>query len=142
VTAVLVCSIVLFVIVGLAAANHLMRRVRHGAAEHLAQLSGQPDVVRTSGANCFGIHSKGKWQNRGNGTLILTAERLVFEPVVGNNRVDQRRDAITKVDTVRSFLGKSIFRDLLHVEWRSDTGTDSAAWFVKDLDGWLAALRK
>ncbi len=99
------------------------------------------DVVRSARANCLGIQSKGKWQNRGNGTLTLTTSRLVFEPLVGANRVDQPLDSLVVVDTARSFLGKTVFRTLLRVEWRTpDGGSDSAAWVVKDLAGWLSAL--
>jgi hypothetical protein len=52
------------------------------------------------------------------------------------------RDSIVEVTKARSHLGKWIARDLLKVVWTTDLGTqDSIALWVRDLDGWLEALR-
>ncbi len=132
---------VLLVAGGLVGLVGWLRARQRDTAARVAERTRHQDVVRSAPANCLGILSKGKRQNRGNGTLVLTSTRLIFEPLVGANRVDQPLDTIEVVDTVRSFLGKTLFRQLLRVEWRTpDGGTDSAAWVVSDLTGWLEAL--
>ena len=45
------------------------------------------------------------------------------------------------IGTVRSHLGKSYGRDLLHVTYTVDGHPDSMAWVVTDLDAWLGALQ-
>jgi hypothetical protein len=47
-----------------------------------------------------------------------------------------RRSSITAVDTADSHLGKRIGRPLLRVAFDDDV----AAWWVRELDRWLATL--
>lgn len=112
-------------------------RFRRRAAGHFAGL----DLLREEDANSFGIESAGKWQVRGNGNLALTEHELLFAQWVPNRLVRIPRRSIVEVTTTRSHLGKTIFRDLLKVVWTTELGAqDSIALWVKDLDGWLAAL--
>ena len=51
---------------------------------------------------------------------------------------------VLEVKTVKSHLGKTVGRPLLHVRYREGDGEDSAAWFVPDVEEWkrgIAALR-
>ncbi len=113
-------------------------RFRRRAGRHLAGLT----LLREDDANSFGIESAGAWQVRGNGNLALTKHELLFAQWVPNRLVRIPRDSIVEVTTARSHLGKWIGRDLLKVVWTTDLGTqDSIALWVKDLDGWLEALR-
>lgn len=112
-------------------------RLRRRAAGHFAGVT----VLRHEDANSFGVESAGKWQVRGNGNLALTDHELLFAQWVPNRLVRTPRKSIAEVTTARSHLGKTIFRDLLKVVWTTDLGAqDSIALWVKDLDGWLAAL--
>lgn len=99
-------------------------------------------LLREGDANSFGVESAGRWQVRGNGNLALTEHELLFAQWMPNRLVRIPRDSIVEVTTARSHLGKWIARDLLKVVWTTDLGTqDSIALWVKDLDGWLEALR-
>ena len=141
--AILIALVLLLALAMLVALVRWLGSKRRRTADRVARATTGVDVVRSAPANCLGIRSKGKWQNRGNGTLVLTTTTLLFEPFVGSNRVHQPLDTIVAVDTVRSFLGKSVFRDLLWVEWMATDGTtDSAAWLVGDLAEWQQALRR
>lgn len=91
-------------------------------------------------ANSLGVTSMGRAQARGNGGLVLTKSALVFFQVLPRRDVSIPLDRITEVKTVRSHLGKTYFRDLLFVSFRTETGTDSVAWYVPDLSAWLAKL--
>ena len=78
---------------------------------------------------------------RGSGNLALTEHELLFAQWLPNRLVRIPRTSIVEVSKARSHLGKTIFRDLLKVVWTTDLGTqDSIALWVRDLDGWLAAL--
>jgi hypothetical protein len=110
--------------------------LRRRAAGHLAGET----VLRQADANTFGTESRGRLQARGNGTLALAAEELLFAQWVPDRVLRIPRAAITEVDTTRSWLGKTMFRRLLLVRWRTDTGADAIALWVKDLDGWIADL--
>lgn len=87
-------------------------------------------------ANNFGVTSKGAAQLRGNGGLVLTREHLWFIPLVAMDELKIPRADIREVTSVRSHLGKTVGRALLKVDW----GTDSAAFYVKDVPGWIERL--
>lgn len=110
--------------------------LRRRARQHFADR----DLLREDNANSFGVESRGRSQVRGNGTLALTAEELLFAPWVPNRLLRIPRAAITEVGITKSWLGKTIFRELLVVRWSEDADADAIALWVKDLDGWLAAL--
>ena len=111
--------------------------LRRRARRHFAGLAS----LRENDANSFGVESAGPWQVRGNGTLALTEDELLFAQWVPNRLLRIRRKSILEVTTTRSHLGKTIGRKLLKVIWTTELGTqDSIALWVSDLDGWLAAL--
>jgi hypothetical protein len=113
-------------------------RFRRRAEGHFEGLT----LLRESDANSLGVESAGRWQVRGNGNLALTEDELLFAQWVPNRLVRILRDSIVEVTTARSHLGKWIGRDLLKVVWTTDLGTqDSIGIWVRDLDGWLEALR-
>ncbi len=74
---------------------------------------------------------------RGNGTLALTAEELLFAQWVPNRLLRIPRAAISEVSTARSWLGKTVARELLVVRWDDD----AIGLWVPDLDAWVSALR-
>jgi hypothetical protein len=86
--------------------------------------------------NYFGQKSKGAGQLRGNGTMLLTDDALVFEMWLLNRDLTIPFSAITGIENPRSFLGKSRFRPLLQVNFTNADGQpDSAAWHVPDVEG-------
>jgi hypothetical protein len=111
----------------------LTRWVRRRTGELLETVPG----THRSPANFFGVTSRGRTQNRGNGGLALTDAELVFVPMVGQNGVAVPLHAVTRVDTCRSHLGKTMGRTLLRVTWRTPEGEDSGAWLVRDVDAWV-----
>jgi hypothetical protein len=110
--------------------------LRQRATRHFAGLN----VLREDDANTFGIESRTAFQVRGNGTLALTADELLFAQWVPNRLLRIPRAAITEVTTTKSWLGKTMGRQLLLVRWTADTGADAIALWVKDLEGWMAVL--
>jgi hypothetical protein len=80
------------------------------------------------GANFFGQESHGVTQLRGNGTLVLTDNELYFERLLPRREYRIPLHAIRALETVTSYLGKSIFRPLLKVVFVDEAGnTDSMA---------------
>jgi hypothetical protein len=80
-------------------------------------------------------------QGRGNGALVLTANELGwfrFVPESSDLRVP--RENITKVGTVKTHLGKTYGRDLLHVAFTHNGKPDSMAWYVTSVGAWLSKL--
>ena len=90
-------------------------------------------LCRDDTANFFGIKSLGYKQFRGNGLLLLTKDNLYFNRFFPEKEIIIPITSIVSVDTPKSFLGKTIFRELLQVNFINENGKqDSAAWYVKD----------
>jgi len=80
---------------------------------------------------------------RGNGTLILTGDELVFMMLVPKREIIIPRSSIISVDTPKSFLGKTRFTPLLRVDFSTPRGkTDSAAWAIRDIESCLNILEE
>lgn len=90
----------------------------------------------------FGLESKGVTQSRGNGGLVLTADELHWFQFAPDFDLRIPRASITKVDKVRSHLGKAIGQDILYVAFTNNGKPDSMAWNVMDLPAWLGELSK
>ena len=89
----------------------------------------------------LGVESRGPAQMRGNGSLALLEDELLFVQWVPRRVIRIPRASITAVETPRTFLGKTLGSRLLAVSWRTpEGGQDRIAWKVGDLDAWLAAL--
>ncbi|MFP4321758.1 MAG: hypothetical protein ACLFTK_04825 [Anaerolineales bacterium] len=93
------------------------------------------------GANFFGQQSVGVVAIRGNGTLLLTNERLYFLMWFPRKEISISLAQITGVEAPRSFLGKSKALPLLQVNFLNEAGeADAAAWLIKDRETFQAAL--
>ena len=97
-------------------------------------------MLQDLGALTFGQQSKGRSQGRGNGALVLTPDELWFSRAWPRSDLLIPLDTITEVTTVRSHLGKTYFKDLLRVSFRTGDATDSVAWYLTDVAGWRATL--
>jgi len=98
-------------------------------------------LFRDDGANLFGMASLGRRQVRGNGTLILTGDELVFMMLVPRKEIRIPLSSIIRIETPKSFLGKTRFIPLLKIDFSTPEGkTDSAAWALKNLETSKKAL--
>lgn len=118
----------------------LRRLARSGREELRSNLRGErPQLEGT--ARLIGVKSRGLGQIRGTGTLALTARELVFVMWAPRRELRVSRDAIEAVETGHGVAGKRVAGKQLHVRWRTADGLDEAAWGVRDLPAWMAALR-
>ncbi|TFG03769.1 MAG: hypothetical protein EU542_00935 [Promethearchaeota archaeon] len=102
------------------------------------------DILLTSrGANFFGQESKGLGQIRGNGVLLLTNKELYFGMWTPKKDLKIPIVAIKSIENPKSFLGKSVLRKLLKINFINDgDDLDAAAWYVKDLVSWTQELEQ
>ena len=119
---------------------HWVGRGTAQARAALAEIAAGRKARRQSGAQSYGIRSKGALQLRGFGYLALFDDELVFVQALAGNHVRAQLVDIVSVTTPRSFLGKSSGRKLLAVEWRTDANTEAVAFVVPDLKAWLEDL--
>ncbi len=107
-------------------------------AEHREELG---EIVRSStSANFIGLASKGSWQIRGNGALVLTPDRLWFRQLAGGGLEIALTD-ITGVEITRSHAGKTLLTpSMVRVRFARGDEVDSVAWAVADADGWLRSI--
>jgi hypothetical protein len=103
-----------------------------------------PDAVSIiPGAQFLGRESVGAFQLRGNGTLVLTHTEIYFEMWFSNREYHIPLTAIRSLETVASFLGKTVLRPLLKINFLTDTGqNDAMVWLVSDLDNVRLAIEQ
>lgn len=96
-----------------------------------------------SGALFFGQQSRGVMQMRGNGTLILADDELLFKQWVVNKEFRIPLKSIQSIETPSSFLGKTQGVQLLKVSYLDESGTpDALAWRVRDLAGLIRKIEE
>ncbi|TYB31705.1 MAG: hypothetical protein FXF47_02790 [Candidatus Mcinerneyibacterium aminivorans] len=94
-------------------------------------------------ANCFGIKSKGYFQIRGNGILILTEKFLFFQMLFPKKEILISLSDIQKTEISMSHQGKTKGRKLLKIGFTNDRKKmDSVAFLVSNLDIWYKKLKK
>jgi hypothetical protein len=135
----LFAGLIVFLVVVRSAVGYVKRRALQ---EVRRKYAGRSIIRQSVGANFFGRSSGGLGQIRGNGVLLLTADELYFLMFAPRKELSVPLDSVTSVTTPRSHLGKSVGMRLLRVDFRSETGEDAAAWALRDVDGWTAALRR
>ncbi|HEV3001664.1 MAG TPA: hypothetical protein VGW75_13065 [Solirubrobacteraceae bacterium] len=137
---VLVVSILAVVALPLAVVALLAGRHERRVEADLAQQLGE-GLQRVEAVRGLGLESRGRAQVRGNGTLALTDDALLFQQWLPGREVRIALTDVTHVGTTRWWLGKTVGRRLLCVRWRTAQGDgDGMAWEVRDLEAWLAAL--
>jgi hypothetical protein len=119
-----------------------LRRVAAQRGEEAQQkYPGAKAIIR--GASFFGQQSRGVTQARGNGTLVLTGDKLVFELWLPRREFEIPLSSISAIETPTSFLGKSRFTPLLKVAYQNESGqSDAMAWQVPDLEGLKRTLEE
>ncbi|MFC8044673.1 hypothetical protein [Nocardia sp. NPDC057353] len=114
------------------------KRVQQSSANAVAAAFAPGEVLRSDPmANFFGWESRGGRQIRGNGALVLTAQRLWFRRAGAAEPLEIPLAAVTGIEIVRSHNGKSVRRDLLRVA----VAGDSVAWWVREPKDWESHLR-
>lgn len=93
-------------------------------------------LVKDLAAVSFGVESRGVWQGRGNGGLVLTADGLHFFRFVPGSDLRVPLGAITELAFTRSHLGKATIYDLLKVRFFVNDQMDSIAWYLTDPKAW------
>lgn len=90
----------------------------------------------------LGQLSSGLAQIRGNGALILTKDQLCFLLAVPARDICIPLRKIKKISRQKSFLSKTIGKDLIVVEFESEKlADDQVAFAVKDLEEWEAGIK-
>jgi len=136
-TAVIFLVLLVSIAASMAIAAVLVRRSRAQADAALAPL-GPPS--RTTAATALGRTDLADGPLQGTGTLVLTPDELGFAQWRPLAVMRIRRSDIAAVDTTREHLGKTMKSDVLRVTWRAEGVDEQVAFFVRDLDAWLADL--
>lgn len=142
ITLALVLGLVVFFVVVFGTTFMALRIIaRQKEASARGRFPNARQIDRT--ASFFGQESRGATQMRGNGTLILTDTDLIFEMWVPNTEFRIPLQSIQAIENPTSFLGKSRFAPLLKVKYVDQQGqTDSMAWQVRDLTGWMSLINE
>lgn len=118
-----------------------IRRVAARAEAVMEDVRGGRRPRKLETVRGLGVRSRGRGQVRGTGRLALFDDELVFVQWVPRRETRIPLTAIQAINTPRVFLGKTVGRRLLAVTWRSPEGVEEqAAWEVRNLDAWRAAL--
>jgi len=99
-------------------------------------------VIKDLAALSFGLESKGVWQGRGNGGLVLTADYLHYFRFVPGADLRVPLGAITELTFTKSHLGKATIYDLLKVRFSLDGQADSIAWYLTDPKEWKTRIEE
>lgn len=131
-------------VVLLAAASRLILLLLKGPLEKRIAAKYGPDeiLLKDWKANSFGLESKGVWQVRGNGALVLTKDCLHFFLFLPNRELRIPLPAITEVTFTKHHLGKATLYDLLKVRFSGEDQLDSIAWFLSDPTAWKEKIEK
>lgn len=98
-------------------------------------------ICHDNSASYFGMESLKYKQMGGNGILVLTKEELFFRKLLPKMELSIPLKYVRGVETPSSFLGKSIFKPLLKINYQTETGeADSVAWYVKDLENFKKGI--
>ena len=94
-------------------------------------------------SNFYGVASRKYKQVRGNGVLILTKEEIFFGMFIPKTEIKIPLKSIIEVKAPKWFLGKTRFRPVLAIVFINEQGnTDSAAWEVRNINGWLSRIKQ
>ncbi len=120
----------------------LRERIKKKSLEKLKRYYNLEDLLLYSlEANFFGQKSYGFRQIRGNGALALLHEKIHFFLLLPDREIIIPISKIISVNLKKSFLGKTVFKPLLHVEFLNENGDrDEVAWLLKNPDLWKVEI--
>jgi hypothetical protein len=135
---VLMIVLLVSIVASMVVAGVIVTRSRRRATAALEEL-GSP--LRSMAATALGRTDDRSPTLRGTGTLVLTRDELGFAQWTPFQLLRIRRADITRTDTTREHLDKRLKSEVLRVTWRRAGGEEEAvAFFVRDVDVWLADL--
>ena len=114
--------------------------IRKRSAEIVSKFDDTIILSSVVGANFLGIESKGPWQMRGNGVLVLTSKELYFEMWVPKRIIKLPLSAVKEVSSAFTHAGNSKGVPLLKVRFQDDDVEDVVAWLVDDVAHWKRVL--
>ena len=114
--------------------------VRSSRARADAALEPLGPTLRHTAASALGRTDEGDAPLRGTGTLALTGEAVAFAQWRPPRLLTIARTDIIRTDTTREHLGKTLKDDVLRITWRAGGTEESVAFFVRDIEPWLADL--
>ena len=137
-------GIIIAIIVILAALYiRLILIIKERTQEALNTLEGEKILLSEKSANFFGQKSAGMKQIRGNGFLALTDKQLYFKMWVPNKTFIIPLTSITGVQKVNSFLGKTLAKPLIKINFYRNTGLlDEIAFLVPEPEKWIFRINK
>ncbi len=100
------------------------------------------EVVHLDVANLFGILSRGGKQIRGNGALVLTRDSLYFLRAVPAAEFVVPLTDISAISFPRSFNRKSVFSELLRVDYTREGSPEAMAWAVRNPAEWKERIER
>lgn len=137
-------SIALPVVAGLIALLLVIRLVFRSVDRKLRRMVDQrfdrAQMIQAAGANLMGQRSRPGGGIKGKGALVLTGQQLWFGLAVPEREQSIPIAAIRSVSLPKSFMGRTIFRELLCVRFDSPAGEDEIAWAVREPNKWRQAL--
>ncbi|HEY9558094.1 MAG TPA: hypothetical protein VIR58_15265 [Acidimicrobiales bacterium] len=140
-TSTLLLVIMAAVLVSMVLAIVIVRRSQVRASRALADLGGATLTTAATGMGMSGVDAP---PLRGTGTLALTDTDVAFAQWRPEHLLRIPRSAITGIEATREHLDRTLKTDVLRITWRepgAGGGAErSVAFFIRDLDPWLAAL--
>lgn len=138
---VIACSVVGGVILLYGILRLTFAAVRRRLLKTIAErFSANEIIMSTANANYFGLESKGGRRLRGNCALVLTEDMLWSRLAASPRGLSIPVRNIRNVSFVKSHCGRSVFVDLLRVDFLADDAEDAAAWYVRDPARWKEAI--
>jgi hypothetical protein len=136
-TAVILLVLLASIAISLGLAALIVRRGRTQADRALEPLGPR---TRTTAATALGATDEARGALTSTGTLTLTPTEVAFAQWRPRHLLRIARADIERVDTTREHLGKTMRSDVLRLSWREGATEHQVAFFVRDLDAWLADL--
>ncbi|MET0726882.1 MAG: hypothetical protein ABWZ76_01150 [Acidimicrobiales bacterium] len=112
--------------------------VRSSRARADAALEPLGATLRRTAASALGRTDDVPMQ--GTGTLVLTTRSVAFAQWRPARLLEIPRADIVRTDTTREHLGKTLKEDVLRITWRAGGTEEAIAFFLRDLEPWLADL--
>lgn len=139
-TWIIIVSIAGGLVLLLLAVGFVMGRVDRRLKGMVAARFARPDMIQASGANLFGQRSRTAGGIKGTGALVLSRDRLWYGLVVPKREIEIPITSIRSVTTPKSFMDRTIFRELLCVRFSGPDGEDEIAWAVQAPEKWRQAI--
>ncbi len=132
-------TIVVFAVFIILIRNMIVKRKK----EIIEKFKNKEILLISSNANYFGTETLKSFQVRGNVFLILTKDELFFQPWTSKKEISIPLSNLRSAETVKSFLGKTVYAPLLKVNFQNEhNDSDSIGFLVKNLHQWIKTINE